>query len=269
MRALDRDKAVRCQSARELSRALEAVVVPATAANVSDWVEAVAGETLRDRASIVADIESKTALELTQADIGVAMADGTDVGADLAWRGGAVTIPDRRTAVPAAAPSAPDTKEMSTAPSPTVDERDAAPSSPEPQPATVPLGPKHVEPAPVAPSPPPAAVAEAANRPSSPPKAKPLPGTATLLSASHSPVPQLQQTLQSVAPPAGALSLPEARAVEIDTVATRKGSHGRPFLIGLAVVVVGALGGAYAASRTSSPPPPAPVTGTIEMHRSK
>jgi serine/threonine-protein kinase len=276
LRALDRDKSARCQSARELSRAIEALVVPATAANVSDWVDAVAGEALRDRASIVAEIESKTALELTQADIGVAMADGTDVGADLGWQGGAVTVPDRSPgapAVPLAAPSAPDTKEMSTAPSPTVDERDVAPSSPEPQPATVPLGPQPVERAREAPSPAPAAVAEPAARHSSPPKAKPLPGTATLLSASRSPlapgaIPQLLQTMQSVAPPAGGAPQPEARAVTVDTLSTRKRSRGRVFLIVFAVVVVGALGGAYAASQ-SSPPALTPAGGTIEMQRVK
>jgi serine/threonine-protein kinase len=65
MKALSRDKGARFQTARELARALEAAVAPATAAQVSDWVESAAGEVLRQRAALIAEIESSSAFDLT------------------------------------------------------------------------------------------------------------------------------------------------------------------------------------------------------------
>ncbi|MBI4704793.1 MAG: hypothetical protein HY744_27130 [Deltaproteobacteria bacterium] len=48
----------RWPSAREMALALEQAVVPATAAQVGEWVERVAAKTLKERANKVADIES-------------------------------------------------------------------------------------------------------------------------------------------------------------------------------------------------------------------
>jgi serine/threonine protein kinase len=74
MRALTRKRAARVQTARELARALEAATSPATAAQESDWVQAVAATTLRERASIVAEIESSSAIDLTSVDVVAALA---------------------------------------------------------------------------------------------------------------------------------------------------------------------------------------------------
>jgi len=54
----------RYASAREMSRALEAVLAPASASDVSEWVEAVAGTTIVERTRRVAEIESVNRLGL-------------------------------------------------------------------------------------------------------------------------------------------------------------------------------------------------------------
>jgi serine/threonine-protein kinase len=58
LRALDRDPRKRFATAREMIRAIEAVLPIATASEVGDWVEAVAGPTLAERARTLARIES-------------------------------------------------------------------------------------------------------------------------------------------------------------------------------------------------------------------
>jgi serine/threonine-protein kinase len=58
MRGLDRDASKRCDSAREMALALEKCFTPATAAEVSDWVERIASPILMARAGQIAEIES-------------------------------------------------------------------------------------------------------------------------------------------------------------------------------------------------------------------
>jgi serine/threonine-protein kinase len=58
LRGLDRDVATRFDSAREMALALEKCFTPATAAEVSDWVERVASPVLMARAGQIAEIES-------------------------------------------------------------------------------------------------------------------------------------------------------------------------------------------------------------------
>jgi hypothetical protein len=58
LRALGRDPAARFATAREMARAIEAATPIATASGVGDWAEALAGPTLRERASTLARIES-------------------------------------------------------------------------------------------------------------------------------------------------------------------------------------------------------------------
>ena len=62
LRGLSRDASKRFASAREMAIALEQVAPPATPHAVAEWVERTAGEVLRKRATIVADIESKRSL---------------------------------------------------------------------------------------------------------------------------------------------------------------------------------------------------------------
>ena len=76
MRALSRNQADRWQSAREFARALESAVSPASTAQVSDWMGPVAATVLAERAALVAEIESGSAVDVTQGDIGVALGDG-------------------------------------------------------------------------------------------------------------------------------------------------------------------------------------------------
>ena len=57
MRALSRDPARRFATAREMARAVEAAVPVASASEVSEWVEALAGEMLNERQSKVIEIE--------------------------------------------------------------------------------------------------------------------------------------------------------------------------------------------------------------------
>jgi len=98
MHAFARKKDDRWQTARELAREIEACVVPATASQVSDWVEQVAGATLRERASVVTERESSSAVELTQKELGVAIAETTEPDARNDWltTHHPSTIPDRR-----------------------------------------------------------------------------------------------------------------------------------------------------------------------------
>jgi eukaryotic-like serine/threonine-protein kinase len=58
MRALDRDRAGRFESARQMALALEAIVPIASPTRVADWVEGLAGEVLAQRAQSVLRIES-------------------------------------------------------------------------------------------------------------------------------------------------------------------------------------------------------------------
>jgi serine/threonine-protein kinase len=58
LRALDRDPAARFTSAREMIRAIEAAIPIATATEVGDWVEALAGGVLAERGRTIARIES-------------------------------------------------------------------------------------------------------------------------------------------------------------------------------------------------------------------
>ena len=60
MRGLERDKTKRFATAREYALALERAVSPALASDIGDWVEAVAGEVLTERAERIAEIESVT-----------------------------------------------------------------------------------------------------------------------------------------------------------------------------------------------------------------
>ncbi len=60
MRGLERDVAKRWQSARELAAALEQALPPATPTMIGEWVEAIAGSSLMDRARRVKDIESRS-----------------------------------------------------------------------------------------------------------------------------------------------------------------------------------------------------------------
>ncbi|MGH7435925.1 MAG: serine/threonine-protein kinase [Polyangiaceae bacterium] len=65
LRALDRDPEVRFDTARSMVRAIEAAVPIATATEVGDWVEALAGTVLAERARTIARIESSWATTQT------------------------------------------------------------------------------------------------------------------------------------------------------------------------------------------------------------
>jgi serine/threonine-protein kinase len=58
LRGLERDPARRFATAREMARALERALPPASAAEVGAWVQALAGETLTERKRRIADMES-------------------------------------------------------------------------------------------------------------------------------------------------------------------------------------------------------------------
>jgi serine/threonine protein kinase len=58
LRGLDRDATKRFETAGEMALALERCVPPATARDVSEWVERVAGSVLAERAARVSEIES-------------------------------------------------------------------------------------------------------------------------------------------------------------------------------------------------------------------
>ncbi|HVH41586.1 MAG TPA: hypothetical protein VM925_04560, partial [Labilithrix sp.] len=57
LRGLSRDPNRRFETAREMATALERVVPPATSTELGEWVAHVAGDVLRRRASLVAEIE--------------------------------------------------------------------------------------------------------------------------------------------------------------------------------------------------------------------
>ena len=145
MRGLARTKSERWQTAREVARALEAAIVPATASQVSDWVESAAGKVLRERASMVAEIESSSAVELTQSDLGVVL-DKNEARND--WPAASIaqdrrpsTVPPPMTSKPTRADEVPFTREMSTAPLPRHSPGPAtvAPATAvDPQPSTLP-----------------------------------------------------------------------------------------------------------------------------------
>jgi serine/threonine protein kinase len=61
MRGLERDPAGRFETAREMALALERALAPATASQVSEWVESIASDVLLLRAAQIADIESSSA----------------------------------------------------------------------------------------------------------------------------------------------------------------------------------------------------------------
>ena len=61
LRGLERDSSKRYESAREMALALEKCFTPATAAEVSDWVERIASPVLAARAGQIAEIESGSA----------------------------------------------------------------------------------------------------------------------------------------------------------------------------------------------------------------
>ena len=64
LRGLERDPARRFEDARAMAAALEACVAPASAVQVAEWVERVAGPELVERAARVAAIESAGAMPL-------------------------------------------------------------------------------------------------------------------------------------------------------------------------------------------------------------
>jgi serine/threonine-protein kinase len=65
LRALDRDPEARFDTARSMIRAIEAALPIATASEVGDWVEALAGTVLDERARTIASIESSWAGAMT------------------------------------------------------------------------------------------------------------------------------------------------------------------------------------------------------------
>jgi len=82
LRALDASPAKRFQTAREMSRALQKIVPPAPASDVADWLEAIAGASMADRAKRVASIESTTSVPRLPVDgdetpSGIGLAEGT------------------------------------------------------------------------------------------------------------------------------------------------------------------------------------------------
>jgi serine/threonine protein kinase len=227
MRALAPKSEARWQTARELARELEAAVAPATASQVSDWVESAAGSTLRERASMVAEIESSSAVELTQGDLGAAIAQTTPGEARNDWpMSTAPTIPDRRpstvpppkTAPPPNADDAPHTRAMNTVPDPT---HPGPATTSDPQPETLPLvTAKYASrPSPSAPtdtSPLPLVVPLDREPPIAAASARPGPLPGTLLSV-LSPmagkdgrgVPKFSETMQSIASPVKTLPPPK------------------------------------------------------------
>ena len=85
MRGLERSKDKRWQTARDFARALEAAVAPATVAQVSDWIEKVAGIALGERAAMVAEIESSNPVHSTSGDLGTAIAAASEARLRSDW----------------------------------------------------------------------------------------------------------------------------------------------------------------------------------------
>jgi serine/threonine protein kinase len=201
MRAFARKKENRWQTARELARELEAAVSPATAAQVSDWVESAAGVTLRQRASLVAEIESSSAVDLTHGDVGVAMGKTAEPAArnDSPASSASTTTPERsaptipRVQAAPKAEDAPRARDVSPSPEAASSHADPAPpTTADPQPETVPL-----DTAKDASRPTPLATAADDNSPPPAVASPPLPGAEP---ASH-PLRPLPGTLVSVPSP--------------------------------------------------------------------
>jgi serine/threonine protein kinase len=195
MRALALKSEARWQTARELARELETAVAPATASQVSDWVESAAGSTLRERASMVAEIESSSAVELTQGDLGAAIAQTTPGEARNDWpMSTAPTIPDRRPSTvppPKTAPmpdaeAAPHTRAMSTVPDPS---HPGPATTSDPQPETLPL----------------VTAKDASRAPSAPVNTSPLPPIVPITPAPLMPGPPLAQANAPPGPLPGTL----------------------------------------------------------------
>jgi eukaryotic-like serine/threonine-protein kinase len=74
MSGLARHPRERWSSALDMARALESAVVPATAAQVARWVEGAARAELLERATLVAEIESNSAIDVGEGGIALAMA---------------------------------------------------------------------------------------------------------------------------------------------------------------------------------------------------
>ena len=271
MRAFARKKERRWQTARELAREIEACVVPATASQVSDWVESVAGATLRERASIVTEMESSSAVDVTQKELGVAMAETTEPDARNDW-----LVTTNPGTVDLRASNAPTAKVPPRAETPvTTGASDARSSHPDNAPATTADPQPHTLPLFAATSggPPPETPAAAGRKvPPAPRAPQPLPGT---LMSVPSPVagkdlrsvPRLAETLQSmpspvkpenpkpenvkpetVEPPAEKSPPPPARPEESppESRAPRLRSHGAATAVVLAILLVGVAGFGYA-----------------------
>ena len=103
MRGLSKDPSRRFATAREMALALESRLRPATAAEISSWVEASAAPALAKRAQLVATIERDEALlrGVSQVDI------DTDANTTGSLRSLAPPAPPSSLAVPRALPSTP------------------------------------------------------------------------------------------------------------------------------------------------------------------
>ncbi len=99
LRALARDPAARYATAREMARALEQAMPPASSVEVSAWVESRAGSRLAARAELVARVESRIAalredeVTLTASDPRAAVTEDEVVAAEAAPP---VRVVDRR-----------------------------------------------------------------------------------------------------------------------------------------------------------------------------
>jgi len=82
LRALDRDPSNRFATAREMAREIERALPPATPSEVGEWVERTAHDVLATRASLVAEIESRSSLP--EAEDGGSLAATLPIGATRA-----------------------------------------------------------------------------------------------------------------------------------------------------------------------------------------
>jgi serine/threonine protein kinase len=82
LKGLERDPTRRHASAREMARALQTALAPASALEVGEWVETVAGEVLAERREQVADVESKSTTMPELPDVVAAALDGRRSVAD-------------------------------------------------------------------------------------------------------------------------------------------------------------------------------------------
>jgi serine/threonine-protein kinase len=83
LRGLSRHPDQRFASAREMAVALEEVCPPAPAREIGEWVEREAGDAVRARAALVADVESRWSSETRPAAAGVSRADSGASGAAI------------------------------------------------------------------------------------------------------------------------------------------------------------------------------------------